>query len=383
MVRAPLAGVLGAAFGCATIGALAPSATAVSPGSLQPGLTWVVRAPDATTNVLYRVGPSGLIDQQPVEYAVNAIGCAPDQVLYGLAASRQGVRFTGGPHLLRIDAGGAVVDLGHIDPGTLSDPLARAYGATVRTDGGSLVLLVNAGAAEVRVRISPGPPGVVGSQALPPLPYVGDWDADATGDLYTVVGGPGGAELLRLDRTTLAATSAPLPGLPGNSGYGGVALTVDGVLYAVDNRLDGTGALYRVPVNSPAEAIRVLDLGPIAASDAALCAESPPPSTSPSVVPRPVPPVAGGAAKVSRRSVPRSAPVVAVASSSGPGAVVSGRAPATRPRRQSAAAPQPLLRSWTPGLRLVPVLAGIMAIVLIAIRLTRSSRRGDRSAPPG
>src|SRR5690349_5842585 len=148
------------------------------------GLVWVDRAPDARTDTLHRVDPGGTVTDRPLDYAVNAIGCAPDGSVFGLAASHLGVKLAGGPHLLRV-TGTAQVDLGAVLAPGLRYPLAEAYAGTVLN--APLRLVVDSGGVRREVSLGGSRPTVTRSLPLPPLPYVGDWDTEpGTGDLLTV-----------------------------------------------------------------------------------------------------------------------------------------------------------------------------------------------------
>ena len=369
--------VSGVAFGVVAPGlTLAATATATATADdLPAGLVWVARAPTQDSATLYRVTASGAVERHDLAYAVNAIGCAANGSVYGLATDHDGEPLRGAPHVVRIAPTGTVTDLGTVDVSALSYPLATGYAATAITGPDSAVTLLVGTATHLRpVRVVPGPPALLASRTLPDLPFIGDWDADPrTGDLYTVVATTGTAQLLRLASADLSPTLTAVSGLPGGSAYGGVALTADGVLYAVYNRDNAPSTLYRIPLEHPDQARAVADLDPAVSSDATMC---PPPPASAAAV-SPAAPVAPPPARQPAVNVPASPspnaqgiPVPArppVASVSPPSAL-------PRPPLTMSRARPPVRRPSLVGPRFIPIMAGTMVVVVSVLRLTRSRR---------
>jgi hypothetical protein len=359
------------------LGVAAPGLTLAASASaddLPAGLVWVVRAPAHDSVTLYRVTASGAVERHDLAYAVNAIGCATNGSVYGLATDHDGVPISGAPHVVQIAPTGTVTDLGAVDTGALRYPLATGYAATASTGPGSGVTLLVGTATDLRpVRVVPGPPALLASRTLPDLPFIGDWDTDPrTGDLYTVVATTGTAQLLRLASADLSPTLTALPGLPGGSAYGGVALTADRVLYAVYNRDDAPSTLYRVPLDHPEQARAVTDVGPAISSDATMC----PPPPVPAV---PVPAAVTGApaprAAITVPALPSPkpwgipVPVRPPVASLSPAASAPPRRPLTMSRHRP-----PVRRPSLVGPKFIPIMAGTMVAVVTVLRLTRSHR---------
>jgi hypothetical protein len=256
-----------------------------------------------------------------LRYALNAIACTGDGTLAGLATELDGRRLPRAPHLIRFTTAGAVTDLG---PAPGRADLATGYGAAaVTAQDGSVQLLVSTGDELRPLRVSPGAPALLAPHALPKLPYAGDWATDPrTGELVSVVALDDVARVVRLRWDAATGVSAVdlenVPGLPGSSAYGGVAVLADGSIATVFNRAAGPGAgagtgrepmtsaLYRIT----GKAEKLADLGPVTSSDAASC-----PVQSPAVVAGTVP-VSNAAATTSPppaeiRQPPTKAPVPA------------------------------------------------------------------------
>lgn len=341
------------------------------------------RAPGAASATLHRVERTGEVHDQPLAYAVNAVGCTSDDV-FGLADARRGAHLTGGPHLLRIPASGAVRDLGTVGSAGLRYPLAEAYAGTV--DSGRLVLA--SGGVLREVPLAAKRPAVTRSQTLPALPYVGDWTLDpATGDLDTIVGVGRHAALVRLAEHSLAATTTPLPTMPGGDGYGGVAWTPGGVLYVIRN----DGSIYRVPLANPAGARLVVHTGRAASSDAAWCepqvasvASVPTPSPTPAAVvrppapvlpapPPPPPPVVQPTPSPTPTPTPKPSPSRAVVVPP-PTPSAPSPSPKHHPQRMVPASHLVAKRPSVVSKRMIPVVGGAMVAVIVAIRTTRMTR---------
>lgn len=357
-----------------------PVANAVE-GRPPAGLVWVGRPPHAPTSTLYRAGPGGTVRRQPLPYSVNAIGCAADGHVYGLAAGHRGERFDDGPHPVRIRPDGTVDDLGPVTA-DVRHPLATGYAAALRAD---LTLVVATETALREVRLGPGRPTLTATRPLPGTgPFIGDWALDARGDLVTVTGSGGRATLLRLTADDLHATRTALPGLPAGPRYGGAAVAPDGSLYVVYHRAGGRGTVYRVPPTGRARPVTTVD--PAESTDAAMCPVEPAPRTAAVLPVLPVPPPSVPAS--SPLSVPPSVPPPSVPAtrSPAPGLIArtrvpdalappTGPAPGPRPAatngprpRQAVAAPQPGHRVTTP---VIAVVAAVLLGAVVGVRLIR------------
>jgi hypothetical protein len=348
-----------------------PAGAAFSaPPALPEGLVWVDRAASAATSTLHRVTASGAVRDQRLAYRVNAIGCTPAGVIYGLA------EIAGGPHLLRIT--GAVKDLGPIAGGASRYPLAEGYAATVQ--GAHLVVASGSFVREVRL----DRPALTASRPLPALPYIGDWVSDPrTGELVAVAGERGAAYVLRLG---VPVSRTSVPGLPGGPAYGALALGPGRVLYTVYNGA-GSSRLYRVPLDAPSHAALVRTLGPAASSDATYCApvaarisgQAVPPPVAPPAASSPSPAAAPSAAPRRPSGRPTPSRVRTVAAAPGPMAPSPAPSPSPAPPRPAAMPPLPVApvptvaRSFV-SKRLIPIVGGAMTVALVAIRRSRHAR---------
>jgi hypothetical protein len=341
-----------------------PVANAVDSGA-PAGLVWVGRPPEAETSTLYRAGPGGTVRRQALPYAVNAIGCASDGSVYGLAAGRRGERFDDGPHPVRIRPQGTVDDLGPV-ASTVRHPLATGYAATLRADH---TLVVATGTALREVHLHPGGPRLTATHPLTDTgPFIGDWALDARGDLVTVTGSGGRAALLRLAAGTLRPTRTALPGLPTGSHYGGAAVAPDGSLYVVYHRTGARGTIYRIRPTGAARPVATVD--PAESTDAAMC-PVPSPRRSASVVPVAVAPT-------SRSPVPRIVARTRVPDAQPP---PTGRAPGPRPGATTGPRPQRTVAAPPPErlitTRVIPVVGAVLvgAVLLGAVVAVRLIRR--------
>jgi hypothetical protein len=345
-------------------------------GGPPAGLVWVGRPPGAQTSTLYRAGAHGALRRQPLAYSVNAIGCAPDGSVYGLAAGRRGERFADGPHPVRVRPDGTVDDLGPVTA-DVRHPLATGYAAALRAGpDATLTLVVATGTALREVRLRPGPPRLTATRPLPGTgPLIGDWALDARGDLVTVTGSDGRAALLRLTAATLRPTRTPLPGLPAGSHYGGAALAPDGSLYVVRHRADARGTIYRVPPRGPAR--RVASVDPAESTDAAMCPAPRPASAVRVTVPVTVPvavPVVVPVPPTPRSSVPRT-----VAPTRVPDDPPTGPAPGPRPATATTGPrPQRTVAAPPPGrlvtTRVIPVVGVVLLAAVVVVRMIRRPR---------
>jgi hypothetical protein len=349
-----------------------PVANAVDSGP-PAGLVWVGRPPAAQTSTLYRAGAGGTVRRQPLAYSLNAIGCASDGSVYGLAASHRGERFDDGPHPVRVRPDGTVDDLGPV-PTDVRHPLATGYAAALRAGPGTtLTLVVATGSALREVRLRPGPPRLTATRPFPTAtPFIGDWALDARGDLVTVTGTGGRAALLRLPAGTLRPTRTALPDLPAGSGYGGTAIAPDGSVYALYHRAEARGTIYRIPATGPPRAVSTVESAE--STDAAMCPVAAAPRTAvprtATVVPAavPLPPTSGPpvARTPARTRVPDALPPpTGPAPGPRPGATM-------RPRPQrTVAAPAPERMITT---RVIPVLGAVLLGAVVAVRLIRRPR---------
>ncbi|MEV4147406.1 hypothetical protein AB0J40_27320 [Amycolatopsis sp. NPDC049691] len=241
--------------------------------------------PDGTTKRLTQAG-----------YWINAMGYSAAQgVVYGVAdGTRQG-RYDHGAHAVRIDASGAVTDLGVVGRAGARRPVwSQVTGATagaidgnrwyVRQDSDLYTVDIDPASADY-VR-------VVRRTALRPVSLavgVDDFAYDpASGLLYGVsTTSRGDGSVVTLDPAT--GKVAVVPGLrfPRGGAYGSVVLAPDAI-YATANRDGHRSVTYGLPRDGSGPAVE-LSTGPaLVSGDAAGCfAEQAPPPTTSSASPTP------------------------------------------------------------------------------------------------
>ncbi|GIJ46320.1 hypothetical protein Val02_32060 [Virgisporangium aliadipatigenens] len=369
-----------------------PAPASAAPVDVLPeGLVWVATPPGAGTSVLHRVGADGRVTRQRLPYPMNAIGCAADGTVYGL-----GDGFGGGPRPVRVEPDGTATPLGRVR-GLRRYGLATGYAATFR--GERLVVRTDGELRELTLER----PRQERTARLPDLPYLGDWDADADGNLWSVAGARRrGAELIRIDAAGRAVDRARIPHLPGGRAYGGVALdSAAEALYALYHHAERASVLYRVPLRAPERAVEVARLDPAVSTDAAMCpveratpqaippeepapspapspapqpspSPSPPPSASPSLPPSPALPGSSGALPpVARVLIPPLSTAAPPATEPAPVPVPSKRRPRRTPQPVAAPPEQPSLLSK----RALPVVSALMMIAAVTTRLARTIRR--------
>lgn len=217
---------------------------------------------------------------------INAMGySAAQDVVYGVADGTRDGRYRHGAHAVRIDAAGAVTDLGVLGrAGARSTSWSLVTGATagaiagnrwyVRQDSDLYTVDIDPASADY-VR-------VVHRTALRPVSLavgVDDFAYDpADGLLYGVsTTSRGGDSVVTLDPAT--GKVAVVPGLrfPGGGAYGSVVMG-PGALYATANRDGHRSVTYRLPRDGSGPAVEIATGPALVSGDAAGCyAEAAPP----------------------------------------------------------------------------------------------------------
>lgn len=233
-------------------------------------------------------------------YWINALGYSTAQdVVYGVADGTRAGRYNDGAHAVRIDAAGAVTDLGVIGRAGARRPVwSLVTGATAGAIDGDR-WYVRQGSDLYTVDIDPAGTDylrVVHRTALRPVSLAVDVDDfafdPADGLLYGVSAtSHGDSPVVTLDPATGKVAVVPGLGFPRGGAYGSVVLA-PGAIYATANRQGQRSVTYRLPRDGSDQAVEVASGPPLVSSDAAGCyAEAvpppPPPSTSPSPPPNP------------------------------------------------------------------------------------------------
>ncbi|MEV6826148.1 hypothetical protein [Amycolatopsis sp. NPDC051102] len=238
-------------------------------------------------------------------YWINAMGYSAAQgVVYGVADGTRAGRYGHGAHAVRIDAAGAVTDLGVIGRAGARRPVwSLVTGATAGAIDGDR-WYVRQGSDLYTVDIDPAGVDylrVVHRTPLRPVSLavgVDDFAFDpADGLLYGVSGSShGDSPVVTLDPATGKVAVVPGLGFPGGTAYGSVVLA-PGAIYATANRYGQRSVTFRLPRDGSDQAAEVASGPPLVSGDAAGCyAEAPPPpppppptSTPPSTSPVPSP----------------------------------------------------------------------------------------------
>ncbi len=249
--------------------------------------------PDGTTKRLTQAG-----------YWINAMGySAAQDVVYGVADGTRRGRYDHGSHAVRIDASGAVTDLGIVGRAGAPHPVwSLVTGATagaiagnrwyVRQDSDLYTVDVDPSSADY-VR-------VVHRMPLRPVSLavgVDDFAYDPSSGLLLGVSATsrGDSSVVSLDPST--GKVAVVPGLrfPRGGAYGSVVLG-PGAIYATANRDGRRSVTYRLPRDGSGAAVEVSTGPALVSGDAAGCfveaappPPPPPPTTSETPTPTPTP----------------------------------------------------------------------------------------------
>jgi hypothetical protein len=238
-------------------------------------------------------------------YWINAMGySAAQDVVYGVADGTRGGRYDHGAHAVRIDASGAVTDLGVVGRAGAQRPVwSQVTGATagaiagnrwyVRQDSDLYTVDIDPASADY-VR-------VVHRTALRPVSLavgVDDFAYDSSsGLLYGIsTTSRGDGAVVTVDPSTGKVTAAPELRFPPGGAYGSVVLGPDAI-YATANRDGRRSVTYRLPRDGSGPAVEVSTGPALVSGDAAGCfaeATPPPPTTiseSPSIPPNSPPSV--------------------------------------------------------------------------------------------
>ncbi|MCR6490708.1 hypothetical protein M8542_48720 [Amycolatopsis sp. OK19-0408] len=311
--RARWAAMLGVAAAVSALlaatGWLAP-ASSKRPAAQDPDACTILQAENeragAPTTLRLLSLPDGAtkrLTQAP--YWINAMGYSTTQdVVYGIADGTRRGRYDHGAHAVRIDASGAVTDLGVVGRAGSRQPVwSQVTGATAGAIAGNR-WYVRQDSDLYTVDIDPVSPDyvrVTHRTALRPVSLavgVDDFAYDETsGLLYGVsTTSRGDSSVVTLDPAT--GKVAPVPGLkfPLGGAYGSVVLGTDAV-YATANRDGRRSVTYRLPRDGSGPAVEVSTGPALVSGDAAGCyAEAappppppPPPTTSSSPTPTPTP----------------------------------------------------------------------------------------------
>ncbi|MDX3194022.1 hypothetical protein PV458_36990 [Streptomyces sp. MN03-5084-2B] len=276
----------------AATGWLAPPAPRLA-GAREPGGCTILQAENdhggAPTTLRWLSLPGGVTQRvTQVPYWINAMGYAAAQdVVYGVADGDRGGRYHGA-HAVRIDAAGAVTDLGVLGRAGARQPVwSPVTGATAGAVDGNR-WYVRQGSDLYTVDIHPAAADygqVVHRTALRPVSLavgVDDFAFDpADGLLYGVSAtSRGDSSVVTLDPAS--GKVAVVPGLrfPEGGAYGSVALA-PGAIYATANRERQRSVTYRLPRDGSGQATEVTTGPPLVSGDAAGCFAEPPPPTTP------------------------------------------------------------------------------------------------------
>ncbi|GLY43454.1 hypothetical protein Amsp01_094770 [Amycolatopsis sp. NBRC 101858] len=304
--RARWAAMLGVAAAVSALlaatGWLAP-ASSHRPAAQDPAACTVLQAENerdgAPTTLRLLSLPGGATKRlTQAGYWINAMGYSAAQgVVYGVADGTRGGRYDHGSHAVRIDASGAVTDLGVVGRAGAQRPVwSQVTGATagaiagnrwyVRQDSDLYTVDIDPASADY-VR-------VVHRTALRPVSLavgVDDFAYDAaSGLLYGIsTTSRGDGAVVTVDPSTGKVVAAPELRFPPGGAYGSVVLGPDAI-YATANRDGRRSVTYRLPRDGSGPAVEVSTGPALVSGDAAGCfAETPPPTTttseSPSVPP--------------------------------------------------------------------------------------------------
>ena len=310
--RARWAAMLGVAAAVSALlaatGWLAP-ASSHRPAAQDPAACTVLQAENerdgAPTTLRLLSLPGGATKRlTQAGYWINAMGySAAQDAVYGVADGTRRGRYDHGSHAVRIDASGAVTDLGVVGrAGTQRPVWSQVTGATagaiagnrwyVRQDSDLYTVDIDPASADY-VR-------VVHRTALRPVSLavgVDDFAYDSSsGLLYGIsTTSRGDGAVVTVDPSTGKVAPAPELRFPPGGAYGSVVLGPDAI-YATANRDGRRSVTYRLPRDGSGPAVEV-STGPVLVSgDAAGCfADAPPPPTttseSPSIPPNSPPSV--------------------------------------------------------------------------------------------
>ncbi len=297
--RARWAAMLGVAAAVSAVlaatGWLAPASSSKRPAAQDPDTCTILQAenerdgapttlrllslPDGTTKRLTQAG-----------YWINAMGySAAQDVVYGVADGTRRGRYDHGAHAVRIDASGAVTDLGVVGRAGAQHPVwSQVTGATagaiagnrwyVRQDSDLYTVDVDPASADY-VR-------VVHRIALRPVSLavgVDDFAYDsASGLLYGVsTTSRGDSSVVTLDPATGKVVAVPDLRFPRGGAYGSVVLAPHAI-YATANRAGRRSVTYRLPRDGAGTAVEVSTGPALVSGDAAGCfAEAAPPPPPP------------------------------------------------------------------------------------------------------
>jgi hypothetical protein len=298
--RARWAAMLGVAAAVSALlaatGWLAPP-SAKRPAAPDPGGCTILQAENeragAPTTLRLLALPGGVTKRlTQAGFWINAMGySAMQDVVYGVADGTRGGRFFHGAHAVRIDAKGAVTDLGVIGRAGAQHPVwSLVTGATAGAIAGTRWYL-RQDSDLYTVDLNPKSANylrVVHRTALRPVSLavgVDDFAYDpADGLLYGVAAtSHGDGSVVRLDPSTGKVTVVPGLRFPRGGAYGSVVLG-PGAIYATANRDGHRSVTYRLPRDGSGPAVEVSTGPPLVSGDAAGCyteAAPPPPPPPP------------------------------------------------------------------------------------------------------
>ncbi|SFW91968.1 hypothetical protein SAMN04489730_8290 [Amycolatopsis australiensis] len=287
----------------AATGWLAPAAPR-RPAAQDPAGCTILQAenerPGAPTTLRLLSLPGGVTERLTrADYWINAMGySAAQDVVYGVADGTRRGRYDHGAHAVRIDASGAVTDLGVIGRAGARHPVwSLVTGATAGAIAGNR-WYVRQDSDLYTVDVDPASADylrVVHRTALRPVSLavgVDDFAYDpGSGLLYGVsTTSRGDSSVVTLAPDT--GKVAVVPGLrfPRGGAYGSVVLAPD-AFYATANRDGHRSVTYRLPRDGSSPAVEVSTGPALVSSDAAGClAETPPPPSSTTPAPTPTSP---------------------------------------------------------------------------------------------
>ncbi|GAB3160415.1 hypothetical protein GCM10027258_75620 [Amycolatopsis stemonae] len=304
--RARWAAMLGVAAAVSALlaatGWLAP-ASSTRPAAQDPDACTILQAENerdgAPTTLRLLSLPGGATKRlTQAGYWINAMGySAAQDVVYGVADGTRGGRYDHGAHAVRIDASGAVTDLGVIGRAGAPRPVwSLVTGATAGAIAGNR-WYVRQNSDLYTVDVDPASDGylrVVHRTALRPVTLaagVDDFAYDPSdGLLYGVsTTTRGHGAVVTLDPATGKVAVVPGLSFPPGGAYGSVVLG-PGAVYATANRDGHRSVTYRLPRDGSGPAVEVATGPALVSGDAAGClAEAPPPPSTTSASPTPTP----------------------------------------------------------------------------------------------